>query len=146
MCVCVCVCQCETNSWWSTGDTRKCKCEGALIHLDLNQICKHTSVLFKPSNTLSCKHTLLFGSNTLSCKHTLLQTHSPANTHLFCSNLQTHSPVLGKTAQDQWALCTAALLPELQPASCFQICPIMADRKQGAGWSSGSSAAVHKAH
>jgi len=27
-----------------------------------------------------------------------------------------------------------------------QVCPIMADRKQGAGWSSGSSAAVHKAN
>jgi len=27
-----------------------------------------------------------------------------------------------------------------------QVCAIMADRKQGAGWSSGSSAAVHKAN
>jgi len=27
-----------------------------------------------------------------------------------------------------------------------QVCPIMADRKQGAGWSSWSSAAVHKAN
>jgi len=71
------------------------------------------------------------------------------------------------------ALCTAALLAELKPApwfmsaiigqawliqvcliivamttevrhTCTSICPIMADGKQGAGLSSGSSAAVHK--
>jgi len=47
------------------------------------------------------------------------------------------------------ALCTAALLLELQPAPCF-LSAIIGQTWlilvcQGAGWSSGSSAAVHKA-
>jgi len=43
-------------------------------------------------------------------------------------------------------LIIVAVTTEVRHTWVNQVWPIMADRKQGAGLSSGSSAAVHKAH
>jgi len=95
---------------------------------------------------------------------------------LLLSSMEQETKPTIHTGSTKLALCTAALLPELKPAHLFPVCyywsnwliqvcltsvvtatiirhtwinqvwPITADRKQGAGLSSGSSAAVHKAN